>query len=1010
MNKFRIGNKGLYVFLLCFYFQITFASGDTKQETRSKNAISHQLLAIPQSSITGTVKDVQGVMPGVTVSVQGKSVSTISDENGQFSIAASEGDVLVFAYVGYATYSWKVTTAITVDVVLQEDATALQEVTVNAGYYTVKDKERTGSIAKITAKDIENQPVTNVLAAMQGRMAGVNITQTTGTPGGGFEVQIRGQNSLRLNGNAPLYVIDGVPYSADPIGIGVNSAVLPTQPNPLNSINPDQIASIEVLKDADATAIYGSRGANGVVLITTKKGTVGKTSYQVRATSGVASVAQRLDLLSTEDYLTMRREAYANDGITTLPATANDVNGTWMADKHTDWQDVLLGSDAQLTDVNASVSGGSKQTQFLLSGNYNLQESVLPKSFAYQKGNVLVNVNHLSEDERFSATFSMNHTIQDNEQPRLEVLREVIALAPNAPDLYTETGGINWENNTFNNPLRNFEGRYSAKTTDWIASGVLRYRLAKGLQLQSGFGFTQLFHKERTPSPHTSMNPAQGATSASSTLFASQHERKSWQFEPQVNYTLSFGKHTLDALAGAAFQSQSSTQLVQMGIGFASNSLLGNLASASTLLTMNNASTEYRYQAFYGRLNYQWDERYIVNFTGRRDGSSRFGTGNQFAYFGAVGGAWLFSRESFLKNSKVLSFGKLRGSYGLTGSDQIGDYQYLNTYSSGSNYGGVVGLQPTALFNPSFAWERNRKVEVALETGFLKDRLFLTAAWYAHRSSNQLTGIPLPGTTGFTSLTSNFDATVANKGLELTFRVVPFQGKDFSWVSQLNYTQNRNTLVSYRDLATSSYANQLVIGQPLGIVKLYHYTGVDPQTGLYTFEDVNGDGSYNAANDKKRFMDVTPDFYGGWQNTFTYKRWRFDLLFQFVKQDNFAPTVYFGAPGTFANQLESVMDRWQQPGDIANHQRFTSGANSAATAAYSRYLESDAMIADASFVRLKNFSLSYDLPLSKLACRLFFEGQNVLTFTGYKGLDPEFRSAGYLPPLRVLTLGAQLRF
>lgn len=984
-------------------------------------ALAHNILRqnqslLQQNQIKGTVTDGTYPLSGVTISIKGNSkTATISDLNGKYTIAASPDDTLLFTFMGFKTVIVPINGKQTINIQLKEDTTTLKEVLVNTGYYTIKDSERTGSISKITSKDIEKQPVTNVLATMQGRMAGVNITQTTGTPGGGFEIEIRGQNSLRTNGNNPLYIIDGVPYASDPIGTGINSAGLPTQPSPLNSINPDQIESIEVLKDADATAIYGSRGANGVVLITTKKGKAGKTRFTANLSQGVGSVTRFMDLLDTQQYIAMRREAFANDGINPIPDYAYDINGTWDQNRHTDWQKKLMGGTAEITNMQTSLSGGSAQTQFLLSGNYNKQTTVLPADFQYKKGNIHLNVNHESDSKKFKTILSAGYTVQDNDQARGDLMREAVTIAPNAPASYNPDGTLNWENNTFNNPLRNLEGKYLAKTNDLIGNAMMTYQLTEDLQLKSNFGYTALANKEITVNPSTRYNPAYGIGPEYATLIASNTERKSWIIEPQLNWNKTIGKGKLDVLAGSTFQSQKGSQLSQYAYGFSSNSLIYNLASAATVLTLVSEESIYKYQAFFGRVNYNWKEKYILNATSRRDGSSRFGPGKQFATFGAIGAAWIFSKEKFNNNNNnnnnLLSFGKLRSSYGITGNDQIGDYQFLDTYSSsGVNYGGIVGLQPIRLFNPEFGWETNKKFEVALEAGFFNDRVFFTIAGYDNRSSNQLTGIPLPGTTGFTSLQANLDATVQNRGIELTLRTVNIQSKDFSWTTNVNLTMAKNKLLQFPDLESSPYANQFVIGQPLNIQKVYHFTGVDALTGLYTFEDVNGDGMLTSTEDKTTIKDFNPKYYGGLQNTVKYKHWQLDFLFQFVKQINYNSATFFGFPGSLSNQPTAVRNHWQQPGDNASYQIYTDGANSAAVDASYKYYDSDGAISDASYVRLKNISLYYDVPLKDAQCKLFFEGQNVWTLTQYNGADPEFKSAGYLPPLRILSAGVQFSF
>lgn len=962
-------------------------------------------------TITGIVSDHLGPLPGVTVAVKGSLGAVLTDNDGKYSINADATDVLVFSYVGYKTVEMAVHDQAILTVQLQEDATSLQEVTVNAGYYKVKDKERTGSIAKITSKEIEKQPVTNMLATMQGRMAGVNIVQSSGIGGSGFEIKIRGQNSLRADGNAPLYIIDGVPYSSEALSVGYTNTVMSMPSSPLNNINPGDIESIEVLKDADATAIYGSRGANGVVLITTKKGKVGKARFTLNINKGVGKVTRFMDLMNTEQYIAMREEAFANDGITTFPANAYDVNGTWDRTRYTDWQRKLTGGTAQFTNVNAAVSGGSDMTQFMISGNYAKETTVFPGDFAYQKGNVRMNLNHESTDKRFRTNFSAGYTHQDNDQPSRDYTVESRTLAPNAPALFDEQGNLNWENGTFNNPLRHLKGKSLAKTYDLVANALFGYQLLKNLELRSNFGFTDLRHEESSTSPSTIYNPEWGLGAEYSSISIGNATRQSWIAEPQLHYKTEFGKAKIDVLAGATFQSQTGRQLVQRADGFTSNNLIYNLAAATTVVTDMDETAVYKYQAFFGRANVIWNERYILNVTGRRDGSSRFGPGNQFANFGAIGAAWLFGAEKIFENS-ILSFGKLRGSYGIAGNDQIGNYQYLDTYTTtGENYEGIIGLEPTRLFNPDFAWESNRKLEAALETGFFKDRIFLTIAAFENRSSNQLVGVPLPGTTGFSSIQANLDATVDNRGFELTLRTVNVQQKDFSWTTNVNLTVAKNKLVSFPGLEASTYSNQFVVGAPLNIRKVYHYLGVNTQTGIYQFEDKNGDGLINSS-DRTHVADLNPKFYGGFQNQLRYKNWNLDFLFQFVKQQKYN-TASLGIPGMMGNQSAVLLNHWQDEGDTATYQQFTTGATAAVTQGYVNFLSSDGVITDGSFIRLKNISLSYDVPkrwIGQMGCKVVFQGQNLLTMTKYKGADPEFTGSNSLPPLRIFTAGLQLTF
>ena len=971
-------------------------------------------LILQQQNITGTVSDSQGLLPGVTVSVAGKSTATITDYQGKYSITATATDILVFSFVGYATLNIPVAGRTVVSVNLQEDATQLQEVRINAGYYSVKESEFTGSIAKITSKDIETQPVTNVLAAMQGRMAGVDITQQTGAPGGGFDIRIRGLNSLRSTGNAPLYIIDGVPFSSDAIGDRQTSTSLPSATSPLNTITPSAIASVEVLKDADATAIYGSRGANGVVLITTKKGKAGKTQFAASSSTAVGQITRTTDLMRTPEYLMMREQAFINDGITTYPFNAYDVNGTWNRNDNTDWQEELTGGTAEIKTMQLSVSGGSAQTHFLLSGNTYSQGTVYPGDFDYKKGGAHLSVDHESIDKKFKVTFSGSYDIQDNDQPARDLTRISRNLAPNAPALYNADGTLNWENSSWENPLAALYAKALSKTNSLVTNGLFSYQLGYGFTAKTSFGFTDLQHHETRSNPSTIYDPIYQAGPSYSSIYLTTTARQSWVVEPQLQWQKQLGKGKFDVLAGATFQNETTNRLVQFGSGFTSNSLLYNLASATLSRTNFDDEILYRYQALFGRVNFSWQDKYFVNLTGRRDGSSRFGPGKQFANFGAVGMAWVFSEEKVIREDfSLLSFGKVRGSFGVTGNDQIGDYQYLDTYqSSTSVYDGTVGLRPIRLFNPNFSWESNRKIEAAIELGFLNDRIFTTAGWYHNRSSNQLIGMPLPSTTGFTTIQSNLDATVQNTGLELTLRTLNIQQDSFGWTTDFNITLPKNKLIAFPDLATSSYRNQYVIGESINIQKLYHFSGVNPQTGIYEFADVNGDGALSFADDAQTIRDFSPEYYGGLQNQLRYKRVQLDFLFQFVKQLNWNAASQYSAPGAFGNQPASANGGWQQPGDSATTQIYTTGLNSAAVTAYGRYAYSSAAVSDASYIRLKNVAVSYSVPthLKGLQCKLSLQAQNLLTITSYDDGDPEFRSFNYLPPLRVISLGAEIKF
>ena len=978
-----------------------------------------------QRRVTGTVTDQSGLpIPGATVLIKGTIRGAVTNLDGQYRITVpNQKNILVFSSLGFEPQDITVGTQTIINVSLNESISALDEVTINAGYYNTTQKETTGSISKIDAKTIEKQPANNPLAAMQGYLSGVNITQDSGDPGGGFNIEIRGKNFLR-GGTDPLYIVDGVPFASESLLNGhISSSIVPG--SPLNLINPSSIESIEVLKDADATAIYGSRGANGVVLITTKKGKTGKTQIKINITSGVSSLARFVDLLNTEQYIEMRKEAYTNDGIAldNLPSHGFDLS-EWDQDRYTDWQKVLIGGTAYRNTAQLSLSGGNEQTQFLLSGSYQNETTVYIGDSNYGKTSVHSRINHQSMNKNLQVSFTMDYTADDNQLLATGLTENAYSLPPNAPALYDENGDLNWEgwNNDFKNPAAQLERKVRAQSNNLLLNSVISYQLLPNLVLKANLGYTDYDGEAYRTSPHTQFNPAFGNTSAtSSSLFISNALAQSWIVEPQLNWQKDWGKASLDLLMGSTFQQRQSKEQSFVGFGFVSNSQILNLKAANRIGVFSFSEAEYKYQSVFGRLNFKWADKYIMNLTGRRDGSSRFGPAKQFGDFGAVGAAWIFSEEIFLKESPILSFGKLRSSYGVTGSDNIGDYKFYDAYSishHSTNYDGS-GLEFKGLFNPNYAWEENKKFEVALELGFFQDRLFLTTAWYQNRSSNQLISTSLPYTTGFDSINSNFDATVENTGLEVDFRAINIQNKDFKWTTTFNISVPKNKLLKFDGLEASAFRHELVVGQPLSIKKLFHTTGVDPESGLHQFEDYNGDGVIELGQtslDRGWVEHTAPKFYGGLGNTLNYKNWSLDAFFQFKKHRaiGFLQQIV-SAPGTSGNRLVSVLNRWQQVGDVAPEQRYTAGTDLAAFSAYySLYDQSNAIYTDASFIRLRNVSLTYSFPKTEsgaMDASIYLQGSNILTLTKYKGPDPDQADqAAFLPLLKQFTLGLQLGF
>ncbi len=970
---------------------------------------------LPLKTISGIITDAEGPLSGVNVLVKNTARGSISDLEGRYALTATAKDTLVFTYLGYKSQEVVVGSSSIMNVVMQVDATALDQVVINAGYYKVTEKEKTGSISRITAEDIEEQIVMNPVAALQGRVSGLHIIQNSGIAGSGFMVQLRGKNSLTA-GNQPLYVIDGIPFSSDGMGTrNVSGTILPgADYSPFSFLSPSDIESIEVLKDADATAIYGSRGANGVILITTKREQRGSTTYSITAKSSLGQTAKKQKLLNTEQYLQLREQAFGNDGFTEYPPYAYDINGTWDRNRYSDWQEELLGGTAYIREYQASVAGGSNSTSFFFSGGYHNQTTVFPTDDRYQRANGLAKLSHSLPNDSFKITLSTAYAHENNQLPSSDLSYQALILPPNAPQLYNEDETLNWEDGTFNNPLASLQGELLSKRNSLLVNGLLEIKLLNNLTLRTTLGYQDTKLSEYRTSPHTIYPPQYGFDSSFSGIYTNDGTRNSWMVEPQLNYNYSLGDHKLDVLLGYSAQNETSSVFSQYAEGFATNSQIRNLAAANYIRVMNDAEQVYKYQALFGRVNYTFMDRYIINLTGRRDGSSRFGPNNRFANFGAVGGAWLFSEEAGVENAlPFLSHGKLRGSYGSTGNDQIGDYRYLNSYgSTGISFNGTIGLYPTALYNPNFGWEENRKAELALELGLFNNRITTNINYYRNRSSNQLVEIPLPGTTGFPSILGNLGALVENRGWEFELNTVNINRGNWKWNTSFNFSLPRNELLEFPNLASSTYANSYVIGEPITIVRVLHFTGVDSETGVYTFEDYNGDGQISAPEDRKAIIDTAPEWYGGLSNTFAYENLELDIFFQFSKQMAQNINRWGITPGAMANQPVEVLDAWTAPGDQTDTQGYTAGGSYERSVAAYNLGQSDAAFSDATYLRLKNISLSYNIPNflhSTSNAKVFIQGQNLYTLTEYKGQDPE-QTQGFIPALRWLGAGLTLTF
>jgi len=964
--------------------------------------------------VHGRIIDSTGApLAGASVVVAGMQKGTMSSLKGEFQLkSVPENARLIISYAGYSPVEVTITntTSFPLIVLLRPAHNALDETIVQA-YGTTTKRLITGSISVVRSEQLTRQPVTNVVAALEGIVPGLQITQQTGVPGGNFSIQLRGQNSLAQSSN-PLYVVDGIPYPSTTLTQAqFNSAMGYNGASPLDGINLADIESISVLKDAAATSIYGARGANGVVLITMKKGKRGATKVDVNAYSGWGKDARRIDLLNTPQYLALRHEAFRNGGMTPNTSSAPDLL-VWDTTKYTDWQRYMVGGTAHYNDVQASVSGGSGNTGFLLGGGYHEEGTVFPGDAKDRKGSVHFNMNHSSANGRFRAMLTGSFTHDAINLPPVDLTGQT-TLAPDQPALLNTDGSLSWPPGGFN-PLSYLKQPYHSATDNLVSNASLGYTIIPSLQARIDMGYTDLKSTETQVQPLSSLNPANLATSSSTANFGNS-EFKVWNIEPQLTYSLHDEHNSLSVLVGSTIQSSFSTGMLITATGFVNDALLTDMQAAKSLTIINNTNARTRDNSLFGRITFNREEKYLLELTARRDGSSRFGPGRQWGNFGAAGLGWVFTKESFLeKPLRFLNFGKLRASYGTVGNAPGSDYNYLSLWNvTAYPYDTLPDLYPVNLFNADYAWEVTHKLELGADLEFLAGRIGLTVDYYRNRSSNQLVSYNLPTLTGFTGITANLPATVLNYGWELALQTVNVKSRSFRWTTHLTLSAPRNKLTAFPNLATSSYANTYVIGQPSYITRQYHYVGVDPQTGAYQYQTKSGaSSSPSYSTDHYSIYDPRPRYWGGMENELSYKGLSLSFLFTYAKQKG-QNTDPAGIPGYSPGNLPtSYLDRWQKPGDISSHQKVTTGYD--VLLPYFNLGASDYYVRDASFIRLKNLALSYQLPAKTLSgahitgSRIYLQCQNLLTITKFPGLDPETQGSAILPPLRVITFGLQL--
>lgn len=921
------------------------------------------------------------------------------------------------------------------DIVLDE--------TVVTAYGKTTRRLATGNISTVKGEDIQRQPVMTVLEALVGRVPGMVVSQTSGNGAAPVNVVIRGRNTINPNGfTEPLYVIDGVPLTylsaslstslaaANP-GAVQGGTTLTNGENPLLSINPMDIERIDVLKDADATSIYGSRGANGVILITTKRARTGPTSFDIRISNGTKFNAYYPKLLNTQDYLAIRREALRNDGIAADIYSAPDLV-LWDQNKYTNWAKELIGVGNTL-DVNMSVGGGNAQTSYNLSGSYATQKEIMNNGGKNHRGTFRTSLNHTGLNQKFKLSFGNNIAFTS---VNASAPGDLSTIPPNAPDIYNEKGEFNfipYRGRTASIfPFSGLKVFSESKTYSLQSNLNLSYQIIKGLVV-SAAGGVNISHNV-----NTYVNPK----AARDTLyrnfpgaFYGRNTQTAFNVEPQIAYNTIIGKGNLSVQLIGTLQSIATRAETIEGRDFANDAMMKSYNNAATK-TISEAYKQYKYVSTAAILKYVWDNKYVVNLNAKRDGSSRFGPGKQFGNFASAGAAWIASDEGFMR--KVLpdwvSLIKFRGSVGITGSDQIGDYEYLSRWGSTSSslsplqllkYNGIDAYQVLSPLNQEFQWESTYKSELAASFAFLDNRFSVDLSVYRNIASNQLSQMPTPLYTGFDATTTNWNARIANTGVELELRANLIQKKDLNLSMNFVIGRNKNRLIDFPNLENSQYKNNLKIGQSLTAEYLLHYTGIDPLTGTYTFEDYNKDGVVNAppnsiplisSDDRYVIIDRAEKYSGSIGLNLGYKNFSLYTTCIFINRLRQDPYLSNTVGGMYNISLpaEVLNNHWQNPGDIVKYPRFTTIATNINS---TQFIRSDAKYVNGSYLRMNNLSVAYRLPqqwckkAGMKGVTVSINSSNLFTITPYKGLDPEVANAFNGTPIpRTITANLQLNF
>jgi TonB-linked SusC/RagA family outer membrane protein len=914
---------------------------------------------IPVSGTVTSAAD-KTPIPGVTVQVKGTQKGIITDVNGAYKLDASANATLLFSFIGMKSQEIPVGGRKLIDIQMEEDRVDLGEVIV-VGYSTSSKKLISGSVGTVNESELKNIPMRTIEGVLQGKAAGVSITQNSGTPGGQNSIKMRGGSSIKAS-NSPLIVIDGVPTITGSYGqIGYSGQAI----DAMSDLNPNDIESFTILKDASATAIYGARASNGVILITTKKGNAQKTNVNLSTSYG---------------WQTMPKERLPH---LMNAAQWNEFRGTDIQGTDTDWMKEIL-QVAPTTNTELSVSSGNDKTRLFISGNLYSQDGTV-KSTSFNRYSGRINVDHkllpdLTLGAGVSMTYSVNYRVE-GDQTLYGPLPNALSIPAIYP-VYNADGSYN-EDGPYANPIAIIDKTQNVAFTNRNNGNIfLDYKFLDGFTFTSKWSADVYSLREHEYDPITT---AQGkkysglgieGTSYVSNLIGSNV----LQYIKTVNKV-----HNFEALAGISFEKYARRTTYIEATDFP-NEDFQYITSAGTIRAASAFALDRGMTSYFGQFKYNYLYKYIFTLTARADGSSKFGINNRFGYFPAASIAWRLTEEPFMKNLKAISDLKIRTSIGLTGNDGIGDFASLGLYKGGYNYNKQSGIAPTQLPNPNLKWETTRQIGLGIDLGLLKDRIGIVADVYYNTTSDLLLDRPIPESSGYSIITSNI-GDMENKGFECVLNTENIKG-DFTWTTSFNFSANRNKVIKMyngQPIPDQGRGNNWVMeDEPIGVFVGYKFLGVDPTTGKEVYEDLNNDDVITTA-DRTIIGNPNPDFTLGLTNTLGFKGFDFSFFLHSVYgNDVFNGTrIYIEGPTDLDQQTTNSLRRWLKPGDVTDIPNIGDGLKS------SRFIE------NGSFLRIKNVTLGYTLTkdmLKKLwlkSARIYVSGQNIYTFAPYSGMDPE---------------------